>query len=336
MALPINNYSDPIEDGDPCGEALDYDLGFLELEIAAKGKPGSELGGSVVASEGPDWNKVDGLIQELSSRSKDLRIGVLAVRSSLNRGGIEAFRLALEGLAIYVEDFWTGLHPRPDGDDPDDAIVRVNALADLCDPEGLLADLRFCSLSNSRSLGSFALSDWLEVHKPDSVRADSPLADIATIEAAFKDSDQAFLSALSGDLSAAIAATMRIDVGTRKHVDAVIALNCEPLLDVLGAMLKLVDEYRPLPPVGSDPNATEAAAPAAGPSGIRDRNDVIRSLEGICRWYRHNEPSSPVPALLERVKRIVTMDFVSLLAELAPKGAGEFRALAGLPAEAND
>ena len=66
---------------------------------------------------------------------------------------------------------------------------------------------------------------------------------------------------------------------------------------------------------------------------IRDRNDIVGMLDRICRWYRANEPSSPVPPLLERAKRLVAKDFMALLLELAPEGAAQFRALAGLTAE---
>jgi type VI secretion system protein ImpA len=63
---------------------------------------------------------------------------------------------------------------------------------------------------------------------------------------------------------------------------------------------------------------------------IRDRGDIVAALDRICRWYARNEPASPVPALLERVKRLVSKDFLNLLMELAPDGVGQFRHLAGL------
>jgi type VI secretion system protein ImpA len=57
---------------------------------------------------------------------------------------------------------------------------------------------------------------------------------------------------------------------------------------------------------------------------------VIGLLDRICQWYRTNEPSSPVPILLERAKQMVSRDFIELLMELAPDGAPQFRNVAGL------
>ena len=57
---------------------------------------------------------------------------------------------------------------------------------------------------------------------------------------------------------------------------------------------------------------------------------MIGLLDRICQWYRTNEPSSPVPILLERAKQMVSRDFLALLMELAPDGAPQFRNVAGL------
>jgi type VI secretion system protein ImpA len=325
----IERYSTPIGEGSPCGEALDYDLSFLQLEIAAKGKPGHELGDAVVAAEPPDWMAVDRLALELSAQTKDLRIAVLAARSALALRGAEGFRQSVEGLLIYVEDFWDGLHPRPDSDSPDDEIIRVNALANLCDSGGLLRELRSLPLSQSRSFGDFSVSEWLAA---DAASGEGSGPDIALIGSALKDTPESTLLSVSNDLAGAVAAVMRIQHAVSRRVEVTLVPSFQPLMDTLTQMRKLVDDYLPVreAPVKA---AAEAAPVAAVSSDIRDRSDVIGALDHICRWYRVNEPSSPVPALLERVKRVVAKDFMALLLELAPNGASEFRALAGLPAE---
>ena len=107
MTIPdIDVYLKPISDAEPCGEALDYDLSFLELEMAARGRPAQELGSSVVVAEPPNWSEVDRLAGELSSQTKDLRVAVLAARAALNLEGLAGLRRGLEGLAIYVENYW--------------------------------------------------------------------------------------------------------------------------------------------------------------------------------------------------------------------------------------
>jgi type VI secretion system protein ImpA len=78
--------------------------------------------------------------------------------------------------------------------------------------------------------------------------------------------------------------------------------------------------------------ATPAAALAAQPPAfdeVRTREDVIRLLDKICEYYQKHEPSSPVPLLLKRAKRVATMTFMDLLRDLAPSGLDEALALGG-------
>ena len=76
---------------------------------------------------------------------------------------------------------------------------------------------------------------------------------------------------------------------------------------------------------GGAPNAARASGPIAGPQ------DVMRRLDEICDYYTRCEPSSPVPLLLRRAQRLVGMDFMDLLRDLAPGGISELRVVSGTP-----
>jgi type VI secretion system protein ImpA len=67
---------------------------------------------------------------------------------------------------------------------------------------------------------------------------------------------------------------------------------------------------------------------------IRSRDDVIRVLDRICEYYERHEPSSPLPMLLRRAKRLATMSFLDILRELAPDGVAQAEALGGAAAAA--
>jgi type VI secretion system protein ImpA len=333
MIVDPEIYLKPIRDAEPCGEPLDYDLSFLELEMAARGKPGQELGSAVIAPEPPNWSEVIRLAAELSTRSKDLRIALLVVRAALNIDGLAGFGHALEILAVYVERYWPGLHPRPDPEDGDDQTVRLNALANLCDPEGLLDELRRVPLTQSRMFGNFSLRDWVEAQRSAAAGGLLVDPDVVTIENSFRDTARDVLEASSAAFGTMLGVIARLDEGTRAHVGIAQAISFDPLIELLLQMRSIVDEHRTasaadIPSeVGAVPDAT------AYPQEIRDRNDIVGILDRICRWYRTNEPASPVPVLLERAKRLVARDFMALLLELAPEGVAQFRALAGLTAD---
>ena len=81
---------------------------------------------------------------------------------------------------------------------------------------------------------------------------------------------------------------------------------------------------------------TEPVANTGGQSGmlperISSREDVVKCLDLVVAFYDRTEPSSPIPHLARRVRRMVHMDFVELMEDLAPSGLKEFRLLAGVP-----
>ncbi len=75
-----------------------------------------------------------------------------------------------------------------------------------------------------------------------------------------------------------------------------------------------------------------AAPPPSGsvPSGVNSRDDVVMCLDMIIAFYERTEPSSPIPHIARRMRRMVPMDFVQLMEEIAPSGMKEFRNIAGV------
>lgn len=80
----------------------------------------------------------------------------------------------------------------------------------------------------------------------------------------------------------------------------------------------------------------ETTAGLAGPGAplpdrISSREDVVKCLDLVVAFYDRTEPSSPIPHLARRIRRMVPMDFIELMEDLAPSGLKEFRLLAGVP-----
>jgi len=84
---------------------------------------------------------------------------------------------------------------------------------------------------------------------------------------------------------------------------------------------------------GAEPMASVASYAEQGaglPDRIASRDDVVKCLDLVVAFYDRTEPSSPIPHLARRVRRMVHMDFVELMEDLAPSGLKEFRLLAGI------
>ncbi len=91
---------------------------------------------------------------------------------------------------------------------------------------------------------------------------------------------------------------------------------------------------------GNEPAAGEAAAgggaaaPKAFVAGVpRNRDDVMLALDNIAKYFEQNEPTSPVPLMLRRVRSWVHKDFMQLAEEIASGGIDELRKLLAITRE---
>ncbi|MCX7102379.1 MAG: hypothetical protein NTX38_13095 [Methylobacter sp.] len=62
---------------------------------------------------------------------------------------------------------------------------------------------------------------------------------------------------------------------------------------------------------------------------INNNQDVTKTLNLVCEYYRKNEPSSPVPMLIERAIRLVGKSFMDALKDIAPGGIDEAKIISG-------
>ena len=86
--------------------------------------------------------------------------------------------------------------------------------------------------------------------------------------------------------------------------------------------------------VGGEGDESDAAVQQERISGtITSRADVVRTIDLICDYYARNEPSSPVPILLRRAKRLVDKGFMDIVRDLTPGGVTEAETFAGLEEE---
>jgi type VI secretion system protein ImpA len=88
---------------------------------------------------------------------------------------------------------------------------------------------------------------------------------------------------------------------------------------------------QPSSPVPATNGATHAAAASGGtPGSVNSRRDVERCLDMIIDFYERTEPSSPIPHLARRMRKMVPMNFLQLMEEIAPSGMKEFKNVAGV------
>src|SRR5580698_3046067 len=91
-ALDIEKLLEPVDADAPAGDNLEYDLGYLELEAAARGDEERYAGTEVIAAKAPDWKDVRHRSTELFGRTKDLRVAVHLLNAVAAMDGIEGLQ----------------------------------------------------------------------------------------------------------------------------------------------------------------------------------------------------------------------------------------------------
>ena len=342
MKATVDSLLEPISAEHPCGEDIGYDPLFIELDTLLQGRQETQF----AAAEEPDWKTIMERCLELFRRSKDLRVALRLTLALMKAEGLPGFRDGLLVMKGLIERYWEPVFPRLDPDDGNDPLERVNILSSLATPAGtfgdplqFLARLRQAPLSDSPQLGRISMTD---VDRSVSGASAVGAAAISSSQAqgAFRSTPPEKLREIYDAIVGAQGAVKAIDELLTKTVGSSQAVAFDSLSSLLKELQKTLAPYAaPNETVEAAGETTAAAAggtQAEGPGisgSVRSRQDVIRVLEQICDFYRRTEPSSPVPLILQRARRLVDMDFVQLLTDLAPDSLTQINVIAGIRPE---
>lgn len=331
-------------DDSPSGENLEYDPIFTEMEIA--GQPGEErqIGDEVTAAEDPDYSDLAEKALAVLEKSHDLRAAVFLADAYLNTKGLAGFADVTTYVRGCLEDFWDSCHPELDEDDDDDPTMRINAVQGLGGAETIYRSLRRTALTESRNFGRLSLRDMeIAEGKMAAPSGMENVPDSATISAAFQDTDDDFLTTL---LTAAQVAEDNVRAISGLFDDRTPGQgpDLDEVIKLLRQIKRRLTEYASAEGVddtAQDDDADDmgggASMAVGGPvGGINSPSDVSNALDRIVAYYRRSEPSSPVPIMLERAKRLVGADFLTIMKDMAPDGVDNVHLIGGIEDDDDD
>src|SRR5687767_5762681 len=315
---------EPVTADAPCGENLE------DTPLLASFDTFRLFGQPMPLDPQPQWSEIRNRAAETLARSKDLRLLAYLGTALLRTDGLAAFSETLTIAADWLETYWSGVYPLVD----EDAILRRNALNCFADPMAVVDAVRRVALVRSRQHGTFSLRD-LEIAAGQAQPADGETpAEEAHIDAAFGEVPVEDLQSLQQRVEGGLGAISRIDA----VMAAAAGADAVPTFDQLAAQLVKADRALrgqialrvPEAAADGDPDAA-GAGQAMAVGAIRSRQDAIRALDAVAMFFRNNEPSSPVPLFVDRAKRLVSKDFLEVLADIAPEGLPQARSAGGLP-----
>ncbi len=324
----------------PSGVNLEYEQIFIEMQIAALPEEERQAGDRILPAEDPDFRDLARKAEAVLGQSHDLRAAVLLGWARLQLDGLAGLAEATSYIRGCLTEHWDSCHPQLDAEDDGDPTMRVNAVQALADDDTLLRTLRVTPLTHSRAFGKFNLADIRRSEAGDPAEDDDTAPDPNAVSAAFCDTDEAAIAALLAAVAAALADVAAIDACFDDHTPGQ-GPDLAALTRILRQIEHQVSEHTGVPVAESaaESDAVEAVgAPMAGlgpetaaASGdIASPQDVTQQLDRIIDYYQSREPSSPVPILLARAKRLVNADFMTIMQDMAPSGLDSVRMIGGV------
>jgi len=297
MPFDLDSLLVPISDDHPCGEALDSPDNFAVY---------NEFRRFASSTTRPDWARYQEQAITLAQTSRDLRAWVWLTRTSLCAEGITGFAAGLQLIAEGLQRYWDLLPPQDlDEMDPRERFMsRLSALTQLG-----VTNFR-CSLDQLQEHGRVLTDLYADLD----VLVAKATPDASTRQAIDK-------------------ARTAID-GINKLFSIRFGADHDPQLGFDGILGKL-SAIEAVFGIAKN-NVTEASAGTDnGGVGngssklVKSREDVVRVLDLVLDYYNNSEPSSPVPLLVQRAKRLVPLSFMDAIRDLAPTGLKELQAVTG-------
>lgn len=322
---PSSEWTRPITADAPCGPNLEYDNDYAVL--LAKLAPQSEVqyGDFVGKPESPDWSEIERDCHRLLARSKDIVLLVCLCRCRARLGGAMGLAQALEGLLAVLQTYPEAVHPQLVVEGQPDPAVRANAMANLADPAGLLADIRDIVVASNAAY-HLTLKDIersFAVPRPaDAIAPDTVLQQLQELQA--RGSVELPALARIAGATEAIAAWSEHQLGEA-------APDLLPLRQLM-ARLPL-GEHPPSPVAAPAPAPHACTELAPPPNAVADaasgsclhangfhnlmppdqaRAHARQLLRAVRQWVQTQEPSSPVAVVLQQAERMIGMRYGEL------------------------
>lgn len=335
--MTIEDLLAPVSSDSPCGENLEYDADFMAMGQAIQGKAEQQFGDTIIPAEPADWNKVEKLATGLLTRTKDIRVMLALTRAWTQLKGLPGYANGLQLINQSLEQYWDGMFPELWYDGEADPFFRINALAEFGDNSALTASVRQAILlrhaTDIISLRDAAsLLDGSKTTIPDYPGGRSRLLDELAKEGT--PSVTAVSSMVAGLEALQVFLTEKL---SGSGVPEMTQLLRSLQLITQVSQTTNINELLPTSAFAEDQATGAAAVQPALREAVQDwrsanlasREDAQLMLEKVKQYFIQHEPSHPAPLMIERVQRMVAMDFMEIIRDLAPDGVHQLETIFG-------
>jgi type VI secretion system protein ImpA len=296
---------EPLSAEQPCGENLEdtHALGAFDAYRI--------FGQLVVYKDEPDWRALHALALTTLEKTKDFRVLAHLLATTLRTHSLSEGLRLLPVLSAWLDKFWKDVYPRPE----DDAVMCANTLTAFADRVAIVDPLKRQPLIRHAQLGSFSIRDY---EGADEARA-------SEIQAIVASADVQEILRLN-DLAAAAREALRDTENLmRERAGAAAVPVLDPLANAVVRIQQILGPHVARAAPAANESTTAAAAIDTGSPGVArklepgSRQAALDALDLATHYFSTHEPTSPVSLLLRRARRVAAMNFLQMLAEIAPE-----------------
>ncbi len=344
--VDYRQFASPLADGDVSGPDLEYDADFLSvIELLAPPPV------TMIASEDDglpdqtDWNGAVALCKGLAEKTRDIRVAVRLARSVVkSEDGIAGFAGAIALISDLLEQMWDDVHPMLDAEDNMDATMRLNALNELDDAQ-LVKALKMVPIA-AVGKQNLSLNDIeTSLGKVKAVTEDAQNMASGLIAEIFSPANSDTIITAKSVTDQALARIAHIRETWSNKMDALAQSRADeglsfdnmpaPQFEALSRVLTDISRHiAERMPESEGYEDVEGGAPSnsGGPKAlgaIATRADADKAILNVVDWFHRNEPSSPVPIMLERARSMISKSFLEIVEDLGEGGIAEAKKAMG-------
>lgn len=345
--IPLTDLKKTIDGGDPAGENSEYDALYLDLENLAVADED--------AGKEADYRRLEKNCLELWKKTRDLRVASYLTVAATELDGVEGLADGVDLIRWLVEEMWDSFWPRLDPDDDNDPLERLNILAMLSPEPGAFNDpIMFLS-----KLRTVRLMPELPYTMRDVMIANGELESDTPVDGKLIAAEMMSLPVGKIQARADLIKTIQNNVeafcaAMNEKMQGGYSLNMSALQKELkrfetffarfsgaGEQSDVSDgdaDREDIVADGFEPAGAPVAKKIGDFSSIRasNRAEALLLLRKAAEYFRSEEPASPVPYLIDRALRLSEMNFMDLLADIAPDALSRGRDILGVRPDEND
>lgn len=329
MTKNFSDFADPISVTQPTGIDIEYDARFIDIQSLVEGKPEQQYGDVIIEAQEPDWGTVEKLCRQILSESKDIRVFCFYAQALTANYGILGFKKGCEIIHANIGKYWEDLYPKlVDEEDNFDAFYRSGSIGLLIADSGIIQQLNESNIIYSPTKKSyFKLKSVASIliNNEDGSYPGGKEKLIEDLKVAYQNNQEELL-VLKDALDFLINIESVFEENIKDfHLDfSVVKKPLEVIASLLVRSSDFEENEQEIPSIEkvAVPNNT-VIRPVTDSQNlddikIKDRADVKIVLEKLNIYFRLKEPSHPAPLFIERLQKLMDMNFYEMLKNISP------------------